>query len=321
MSLPAIYAIKSVFPESEIYLVTKEYLESFFKNIDVISKVLTVPDNISIRNLKKSAKDLNVKNFDIGILFTNSFLSALLFKLAGIKKIYGYKRDMRSFLLNRGIKYPHNDKHHRFFYLDLINRLFNRKFDNIVKNIPKCPVNEKHGVEERLSEFGIDFNKKIIGLSVTAAYGPAKVWPSDMFKSLIKKIIGDFADVQILFYGAEKERKKISELTSGIEGLFFNLAGKLTLREAVIAISFSNVFISNDSGLMHIADASDVSLISIFGPTIPRKTKPIGKKSVIMFKKVECSPCKYRECPIDHRCMRGISVESVFNEVVKKLNG
>jgi len=320
MSLPAVYAVKDAFPESKIYIVTKEYLSGFFEKIDIIDSILTIPNETSFKNIKKTAKKLNVSGYDIGILLTNSFISALLFKFSGIKKIYGYRRDLRSFLLDRGIKYPQNEKHHRFFYLDLINKLFGKDYKDISKNIPEFSVADKNRVKIKLKNLGINTEKKILGLSVTAAYGSAKVWPSDMFRALIKKIIKTFPEIQILFFGADKERNKILMISEDISGGLFNLAGKLSLRDSIIAISFSELFISNDSGLMHIADALDIPLISIFGPTIPHKTKPIGKKSVIMFKKVGCSPCKYRECPIDHRCMRGISVESVFKEVEKSLN-
>jgi len=321
MSMPAVKALKKIFPDDELIIVTKEYLYTFFQGIDEIDKIITIPNESSIFNLGNIARQLNINNVEIGVLFTNSFISALLFKLAGVKKNHGYKRDCRGLLLNKGIKYPDNDKHHRTFYLDLINKVFDKNFKDISNCLINFSLEEQNIAKDKIINFGLNFNNKIIGLSTTAAYGSAKVWPADMFITLINRLHKSFPDLQFVLFGSKKEEKKISHIINSTKKCnVFNLAGKLSLRESMIGISLCNVFVSNDSGLMHIADALSVPLIAIFGPTIPHKTAPIGKNSEVLFEKVLCSPCKYRDCPTEHICMKRISVEMVFTSVLRKLN-
>ncbi len=88
MALPAINALKQSLPDSEIFIITKEYLKDFFQNIDEIDGIITIPD-ISLSNIFKVSKKIKSKIFEIGIIYTNNFISALLFKLAGKKKNYG----------------------------------------------------------------------------------------------------------------------------------------------------------------------------------------------------------------------------------------
>ena len=107
----------------------------------------------------------------------------------------------------------------------------------------------------------------------------------------------------------EKQRRKFK---SWRELKLINLAGKTTLREAIYLISQCRLFISNDSGLMHIAGALNIPTIALFGSTNPVTTAPAGNKSIIVRQEVSCSPCLKETCPTDFRCMKMISVEDVF---------
>jgi heptosyltransferase-2 len=98
-----------------------------------------------------------------------------------------------------------------------------------------------------------------------------------------------------------------------------NLAGKTTLREAIYLISQCRLFLSNDSGLMHIAGALNIPTIALFGSTNPVTTAPAGNQSVIVRREVSCSPCLKETCPTDFRCMKLISVEDVLTAAQKLL--
>ena len=100
-----------------------------------------------------------------------------------------------------------------------------------------------------------------------------------------------------------------------------NLAGKTSLKEAIYLIAKCDLFISNDSGLMHIAGALNIPTLAIFGSTNPITTGPLGDHSVIIRKDVSCSPCLKETCPEDFRCMKMISVDEVFKEAQKLLQG
>ena len=93
-----------------------------------------------------------------------------------------------------------------------------------------------------MSETGLDLNKKIIGLSTTAAYGNAKVWPSEMFIKLILKLNREDPDIQYVLFGSDKEILTISMIANEIKKNCFNVAGMLSLRETMVGISLCNIF-------------------------------------------------------------------------------
>jgi heptosyltransferase-2 len=97
-----------------------------------------------------------------------------------------------------------------------------------------------------------------------------------------------------------------------------NLCGKTSLRQAMSIIERCHLFVTNDSGLMHVAAALDVPLVAIFGSTNPLTTGPKGSKSRIVRVPMDCSPCLKPQCPEDHRCMEAITVDQVY-EVAKAI--
>src|SRR5207249_2930648 len=89
------------------------------------------------------------------------------------------------------------------------------------------------------------------------------------------------------------------------------LSGRTTIRELMAVIKRCDLFLTNDTGPMHIAAAFGVPVVTLFGPTDSQTTSPFGSGHTVVRHPVECSPCLLRECPIDHRCMTGITVEQV----------
>jgi heptosyltransferase-2 len=188
------------------------------------------------------------------------------------------------------------------------------------------PEEEKETIRLLLAELGINVSKGLIGISPSAAYGSAKQWLPERFGDLIKRIRKETTDCEFLLFGSSKEREKISEIIDSIDhknDKIHNLAGRLRLRESITAISFCDVFVSNDSGLMHVASSLRVPLVAIFGPTQPQQTAPLleaNKNIKILYHPVPCAPCLHRDCPLDHRCMKAISVEEVFDALASLLS-
>lgn len=324
MSLPALRALKDNCPGDSITLVVKQYLCEIYKGIDAIKEIMTIPDNIDFGNLFRSAAKLKKCRCAAGILLTNSFNSALLFRLAGIKELTGYNKDLRGFLLRKKLKYPGKEdrKHHVFFYQDLVAAFSGKKIEKQYSDELIIGAGEKQGIGRLIaSKFGIDMSKILIGISPSAAYGSAKQWLPERFVDLMRRIIRQKKKVEILLFGSGKEREKIAGIIEEVNNKgVHNLAGELTLRETIAAISLCGLFIANDSGLMHAASSLRVPLIAIFGPNSPQKTGPLFKGAKVLYHPVECSPCKHRDCPIDHRCMKAVTVEEVYQEVFTIFN-
>ncbi len=319
MSLPAVRALKDNRPQDDIILVAREHLCDVYQNIREIKNIVPLANTIDFLSTFKAAKKLKTFGFDAGILFTNSFNSALLFRIAGIKQLIGYSRDCRSFLLSHRIKFPRSDKHHVFFYLDLIQAFVGTEITKEYPDELSVSQDEKEKVGRVLAKFGVDSSKSLIGISPCAAYGSAKQWPPQGFRELIDRLKQEKKGWKILLFGSGNERAQIAGMVEGWESSsgIYNLAGALTLREAIAAISLCKVFVSNDSGLMHIASSLKIPLVSIFGPTLPHKTAPLYRGAKVLHHPVGCAPCTYRDCPLDHRCMTAITVDKVYDTVIK----
>lgn len=325
MAIPAIRALKYYFSESMLYLVTKAHLQDIFKNIKEIDKLIPISDYNDIKSLISDAKKLRPFHFDVGILFPNSFRSALLFRMSKVKKLVGYKNELRGFLLHEKLEFPGNHDHHRFFYLDLIEYFVKKHANNkqLNRNMfsDDLPIDEqeKKSVESLLNDYGIELKKRIIGISPSAAYGSSKEWLPERFEGLIERLVEAFPASEVLLFGSEKEANRVSRIRAKFQQNVHNLAGRLSLRESLTAISFCSLFISNDSGLMHIAASLRIPLIGIFGPTVPQKTAPSNPDARIFLHPVDCSPCRHKACPTDHRCMKAVQVDEVFKEANKIL--
>jgi heptosyltransferase-2 len=319
MCLPAIRALKTIRQDSEIVVVTKSYLHDVFLNIPEISNIWTIPNSSGVRGIFNVARKLSDVDGDAGILFTNSFHSALLFKLAKIPNVLGYKKDLRGFLLNTSIPFPRNERHHIFFYLDLIEAFTGEAIGQPPTHSLVITEQELHETRSLLQSLGVDVERPMLAVSPSAAYGTAKQWEPSSFAQLIDRLNTLHPNLQILFFGSQQERRKVSSICSQAVGSVFNLAGELSLRESMVSISLCDCFLGNDSGLLHIASAVEVPYVGIFGPTIPHKTAPVATHSKVLYRKADCAPCNVRDCPTDHRCMKAITVDEVFEAVVSIL--
>lgn len=311
LCLSSIDYIKEKMPQTYITILAKNWVKEIFLNHPAVDEIISLdkPKTILIKEIKN-------RNFDTGILFTNSFSSAFLFFITGIKKRVGYKTDLRSLFLTGGLPLPENleKMHQRDYYLEIAKKAAGGNW--ISKNPAIYLANEEiERADSILKNFDISQNTKIVGIFPGASYGPAKMWGIEKFKLLAEKIIEN-KNIKVLVFGGNKE-KELGEIMQNKTSGIINLCGKTTARELMALIKRCSVFITNDTGPMHIASALDVPVIAIFGPTNPDRTSPLGP-SVIIKKEVNCAPCKHRVCPLKkHECMEKISVGEVFEAAGK----
>jgi heptosyltransferase-2 len=335
MALPAIRALKQNLPGARLCLVTKQYLSDVFQNIDEIDEIIAIPNQSGIKSIFKAAKKLAPfrSRAHAGLLFTNSFSSALLFKLAGIKKTTGCVKDMRGFLLHEKIEFPRDRRHHIYFYLDLAQAFLeknagrNQPLDGPFSHRLAVTGDERREAAELLSGWGVELSGPVIGISPSAAYGSAKTWPPQRFAALIQRIVQEKPPrgTAVLLFGSAKEREKISRIIGALNENepVFNLAGRLSLRRSIAAMSLCHLFVSNDSGLMHVAASLDLPLVALFGPTQSHKTGPLNENAAVIHYPGACpqAPCLHRDCPVDHPCMNAIAVDEVSGAITSLLEG
>ncbi len=311
LSVPAIKSLSKNFPGAQIWIAANEWVRELFQSFDFIEGFVLLPPSNKLKDLKSSVKKIKEHKFDAGLLMTNSFASALLFSLAKIPERWGYSRDGRSILLTNGVSSQTQSLfiHQVDYYRDLIKKLGFKVYPSEL--FLPLKAEDKKESEKILDSLNVDRKQPLITLNPGAYYGSAKRWPAKKFAETAT-LLQQRKNATIIITGSKNESWLAETIISYVPEKPISLIGKTSLRQLAGIISDSSLFITNDSGPMHMANALKTPVISIFGPTDPRVTGPFQKPSKIIKKNVACWPCSYRECPYDHRCMERIEAEEVY---------
>jgi heptosyltransferase-2 len=318
LSLPALQAIRARFPKAHIAILARPWVAELYEREPFADRVIPLTSGRGASDWMGKwsvAQMLRRERFDCAILLQNAFEAALLAWLAGIPRRIGYARDGRSPLLTDPIPVPapgELPEHERFYYLAMLQRA------GWIEALPANPsVRLSHSAElrvsgaQRLADAG--FPGPAIGISPGAAFGGAKRWLAERFAEAGARLAAELRAGAAIF-GSASERALCEQVASAINkrGIpVHNFAGQTTLGQFIELAAGCSLYLTNDSGAMHIVCALDVPVVAIFGPTNEAATGPAGSRATVVREKVECSPCLLRECPIDHRCMTRVTVDRV----------
>ena len=306
MSLPALQAIRERFPHAHIAILAKPWVADVYRLESFVDEVILYEADARWR----MGLALRKKHFDCAILLQNAFEAALIAWLAGIPARIGYNRDGRGFLLTHSVPVPKPGeipRHERFYYLELLRRA------GLIDELPECDA-------IRLTRPPAHNGKRIIGVSPGAAYGTAKQWLPDRFAEAAAALANE-RHASIALFGSQSERALCEQIAHQLcPQDVTNYAGQTTLREFIELAAGCEIFLTNDSGAMHIASALGIPTVTVFGATDDTTTGPTGPKARVVREKVECSPCLLRECPIDHRCMTRVTAQRVVDEALQLLD-
>jgi len=313
MTLPAVRAIRNTFPGARLSVLAKPWVAEIFHLCTDIDEVIVFQSpgiHSGISGKLRLAKELKARKFDTAILLQNAIEAAVITRLAGIPVRAGYNSDGRGLLLTHSVWRTEAIRrvHQIQYYLEMVKSLGCRSTE---ADVHLLPGKEYEKLSEKiLREHGIRREGVIVGLAPGAAYGPAKRWLPERFAAAGDRLSEDVS-AQVVLFGSREDRNTTDIVVQHAHHPMINLAGKTNLKEAIAAISRCSLFISNDSGLMHIAGALNIPTVGIFGSTNPVTTSPVGERSVVIYKGASCSPCLKETCPTDFRCMEMVSVEEV----------
>jgi lipopolysaccharide heptosyltransferase II len=313
MTTPAIGAIRENFPQAEITLLANPLVSQLFSPHPWIDRVITFDRNGAHKGIAgrfRLAAQLRKQAFDEAIILPNSFDSALIPWLAGIPIRLGKSSDGRGLLLTG--RYQPDARtpicHEVEYYLGLVNH-FGITGQAAVPYLSITPA-EKGEAAALLAEHGIQADDFVLGINPGAAFGSAKRWYPDRFADVAQQL-SRLKKAKIVIFGGPGETGIAAEIEMQLGGVCLNLAGTTSVRGLMALIRNCNLFVTNDSGPMHIAAAFGVPLVAIFGSSDYFTTSPYTDRAVIVRKDIECAPCKLRECPTDHRCMNAVTADDV----------
>ncbi|EJF06703.1 ADP-heptose:LPS heptosyltransferase [Thiovulum sp. ES] len=297
MLTPSLLNLEKSFPRSEIYIVgspvAMQILEGFGK------KRISIGRKNRFGEIRRVSREIG--KVDISLSFRTSPFSGMLQLFSGAKERVAIGKPLNSLFLTKSVK-PEKHLHQVEKYLEIVK--------SVIGEVEKFP--QKLRFEKKL------YKKPTLGINAGATYGSAKRWYPKKFAEVIANLSDKYETV---LFGGKGEIDIVSEIENllirnGITN-FINLAGKTSVSELAELIGGLDLFITNDSGPMHIAGAFGVPTVSIFGSTNHIETNQWkNEKSEIVRKNLECSPCMKRECPLKHHdCMKSISADEVVQNV------
>ena len=321
MALPSLAAVRAHFSHAHLTVAAVPAVAAIFRE-----QTETRPD--AVIDLPSASREaiatLQGGGFDLGILWPNSWRSAWQFRRAAITQRWGYAGPARRFLLTRGVSRSGAALHQADYYRHLVSALGIAGADDYVPSLVARPASLERA-DALLASVAVPAGSPLVGFAPGAAYGQAKQWfPERMAEVAARLVAGHGATC--LLVGASHDRDAGRAIESWLRANapaaaphVVNLIGRTSLQTLVGVISRTITMVANDSGAMHLAAAVGRPVVAVFGPTNERATRPIGDHHVLTAS-VFCRPCMLRDCPIDHRCMKRISVDDVHTVVSRVLS-
>ncbi len=313
--------IRRSFPEASVSVLAKPWVIPILAHNPHIDELIEYDGeglHKGMRGMMHLVRYLRSRRFQGAILLQRAFEAALIASLAGIPARMGYTTDGRGLLLTHKLRSSKKEFDVPRLEHDL--KLLEGFGLNVEEKGLVLPIgaSQMGKAQERLQELGVAMDEPLIGFSPGAVGSLLKRWYPERFAELALRIRNTHP-ARILLFGAPDEEtlgEEICRMAGNAE--LINLAGRTSLEEAMALIGLCGLFVTNDSGLMHVAAALDVPLVCIFGPTDPRRTSPWSKRyKLVRDEGVDCYGCKMRKCDQDHRCMDVVTVERAYAGVLE----
>jgi heptosyltransferase II len=321
LALPAIAAIRRHYSSAHLTIAAIPGVAALYRE-DTDAR----PDEvIELPSTAKAAlAALRGGGFDAGVLFPNSFRSAWQLRSAGVRERWGYAASGRSVLLTRRPRRPRRKeaRHQADYYRALVRRLGIDCGSELPALRPSPASLAK--AKALLTERRVDQSAPVVVVAPGAAYGQAKQWPPERVADTLAQVLRHRGGTAVIV-GAGHDRDAAREITTrlgdtapDIGKRTVDLTGRTSIGALVGVAALADVFLSNDSGAMHVAAALGRPVVALFGPTDEDATRPLGDHDVLTAPAF-CRPCLLRDCPIDHRCMKRITVDRVAAAVARRL--
>ncbi|MBI4000662.1 MAG: lipopolysaccharide heptosyltransferase II [Nitrospira defluvii] len=327
MCEPALSQVRTMFPHAEITLLVKPAIADLLAQHPAVNRTLVYDDrgrHAGLTGKWTLAGVLRRHRFDLAILFQNAFEAALISFLAGIPRRFGYATDGRSLFLTDPVSVParNGQRHQVEYYWDLLRPLGGHG----PAPAPRLFVTpeESAAITKRLADAGIGASDLVIGVNPGSTYGHAKRWLPDRYAEVVNRVLKDMqaqagVRVGVAILGAKGEEQLGQAIAKQIKTRTVVCSGQTTVRELMALVKRCQLFLTNDTGPMHVAAAFNVPLVAVFGPTDWHTTSPYGVEAKLVRQPVSCAPCLLRECPIDHRCMTAVTVDQVYGAALQHL--
>jgi len=317
LSTPVIKALRQKFPQSYIGMLVSPYTQGVLEGNPDLDEVITFDKDLKDKGwlgILKFSGFLRKKRFDLAIVLHPVTRIHLLTFLSGIPKRLGYNRKS-GFLLTDRINHSKQEgqKHESEYALDLVRYLGIEPVDKTLF-MPIKAESEKW-VENLFNQSGIKEGDKLLVIHPGASCH-SRVWPGERFAAVADALTQKYGFKVVIISGA-KDAQRSQAVTRNMRLKALDLSGETSISQLASLLKRSKLFISTDSGPMHVASSVGVPVITIFGRDqaglSPQRWGPLGKESRILHKTAGCVVCLAHNCRKDFACLKATTVQDVLN--------
>ena len=319
MALPALADLRRHFADARIVVAARRSVSALFPMVPGVDAVVSLPGKGGVAALGTWRDDVTALREaagDVAILLPNSLASAVVALRAGIAERWGLATDGRSRLLTRAVPRPRGHRHQAAYYQALTTAL----------GVPAGPPVAR--VQAPMPRAGLIPDGRYVVLAPGAAYGSAKQWPVAQWATLATMLADE--GWHMVLVGSGGDRATCADVRRLVprhrQTQVLDLAGETSLADLTAVLASADGVVSNDSGAMHLAAAAGAPVVAVFGATDETRTAPVRAslehpEACVLTAEAWCRPCMLRECPIDHRCMTGITAARVAEAVRSVVTG
>jgi heptosyltransferase-2 len=323
MAQPLLRLLKQAHPERPIDILAPPQVVPVWRRIQEADHIMVTPFRhraLQLGERWRCARLLSGRGYSDAYVLPNTLKYALIPWLARIPRRVGYKGEMRYGMVN----VMHHDETPRRsmvpFYAALA-RAPELPLTCVTRPSLVVGSEEAEEVGRRLD---IALDRPLVAFAPGAEFGIAKRWPPAYYGALAREVLRALPDAQVALLGSPNDRETCDQVQAHAgeaAGAVRNLAGLTSLDDAIVLLAQATAVVSNDSGLLHIASALNRPVVALYGSTDPEYAPPLAEVARTVSLRLECSPCRKRECPLGHHdCMVKMGVERVWSELGPILN-
>jgi heptosyltransferase-2 len=319
MAQPLLRLLKQANPERAIDVLAPPQVVPVWRRIQEADHIMVTPFRhraLQLGERVRTARRLRERGYEAAYVLPNTLKYALIPWLAGIPTRVGYKGEMRYGMVN---VMHHDDAPPRSmvpFYAALAQEPGLVPPTGLQRPSLIVAGEETEAICRRL---GVALDRPLVAFAPGAEFGIAKRWPPAHYGALAAEVVRTLPGAQVALLGSPNDRatcELVQSHAGAAAGSVLNLAGQTSLDEAIALVAQTSAVVSNDSGLLHIASALNRPVVALYGSTDPGYAPPLSEVARVISLRLECSPCRKRECPLGHHdCMNKMSVERVWSEL------
>ena len=322
ISLPALRAFRARHRGDHLAVLARPWVAALYRLLPEVDEVLVEEPkgrHAGARGREALADELREKAFDRAVLLPRSFATAWTAYRAGIPERWGYRGELRSPLLTHPVAHAVRPGEHELFrHLRLV-AATGAPLPEVPDATWRVSETVRRSARARLAEAGLP-KGPFVAAHVASFAHEAKRWSERRFAALFDRVSRD-RGLPVVLLGSEAEAPMNARVTAlASSASVVDLAGKTSLTEVLGVVAEAALFVGNDSGLAHLANAAGTPTTVVFGPTDPDATRPwdgprpdgLPVRLRVARRRVPCAPCRFRRCPLDHACMTGVDVPDVL---------